>query len=35
MVKDFYGHRYNFIENRVDRDSEAIIVPNLSYKIEF
>jgi len=35
MVKDFYGHRYNFIENRVNRDSEAIIVPNLSYKIEF
>ncbi|MFT3682131.1 MAG: TonB-dependent receptor [Ferruginibacter sp.] len=33
--QEFYGHRYNFIKQRVEVNQEALIVPNLSYKIEF
>ena len=33
--KDFYGHRYNFFTHRVDANNESIIIPNISYKIEF
>jgi hypothetical protein len=32
---DFNGYKYNYIENRVDKDLASIIIPNLSYKIEF
>jgi len=35
MQKDFYGYRYNFRTNSIDENSEAIFIPNLSYKIEF
>ena len=35
MYSDFYGFRYNYIAERVDEHREAIVVPNLSYKIEF
>ena len=33
--KDFYGHRYNFFTHKVDANNESIIIPNISYKIEF
>ena len=33
--KDFYGHRYNFFTHRVDANNESIIIPNISYKIDF
>ena len=33
--KDYYGHRINFKENKVEPEREANIVPNISYKIEF
>ncbi|SRX76169.1 TonB-dependent receptor [Aequorivita antarctica] len=32
---DYNGFKYNLIENRVDVDKPAIIIPNLTYKIEF
>lgn len=33
--RDYYGHRYNHVENRVEPEREANIVPNISYRIEF
>lgn len=33
--KDYYGHRFNFKENKVEPEKEANIVPSISYKIEF
>lgn len=33
--KEFYGYRYNLRENRVDEEREMILIPNISYKIEF
>ncbi len=33
--KDFYGHKYNFKTQTVDEDRESIVIPNVSYKIEF
>jgi len=32
---DFYGFKYNFINNRVDKDLASVVIPNLSFKIEF
>ncbi len=32
---DFNGFKYNYIENRVDKDLASIVIPNLSYKVEF
>ncbi len=32
---DFYGYRYNFQTRGIDKDVEEIMIPNLSYKIEF
>ncbi len=32
---DFYGHKYNLINNRIDQDQASIVIPNLSYKIQF
>jgi CarboxypepD_reg-like domain len=32
---DFNGHKYNFLSNQVDPDLARIVIPNLSYKIEF
>lgn len=32
---DFNGFRYNMITHSMDRDVSAILIPNLSYKIEF
>ncbi len=33
--KEFAGYRYNFIDKTIDREEEAIIIPSISYKIEF
>ncbi len=32
---DFNGFLYNFIDNKVDKNLALIVIPNLSYKIEF
>jgi hypothetical protein len=32
---DFYGFRYNFQDHTIDEYREAIMIPNISYKIEF
>jgi CarboxypepD_reg-like domain len=32
---DFNGFKYNYINNQVDEDLATIVIPNLSYKIEF
>lgn len=33
--KEFYGHRYNLRENRVEEERELILIPNLSWQIGF
>lgn len=33
--KEFYGYRYNYRTNTIEEDSQAVVVPSLSYKIEF
>lgn len=33
--KEFYGYVYNLRLDRIDEDRESLIVPNLSYKVEF
>ncbi|MDR1601663.1 MAG: carboxypeptidase-like regulatory domain-containing protein [Tannerella sp.] len=35
MSREYYGHLYNFKTGRTDVDSEAMIVPNISYRVEF
>lgn len=32
---DFYGYKYNLIHKRIDKDEANVIIPNISYKIEF
>ncbi|MCU0325746.1 MAG: carboxypeptidase-like regulatory domain-containing protein [Spirosomaceae bacterium] len=32
---DFFGYQYNFRTKGVDKDVETILLPNLSYKIQF
>lgn len=33
--KDFFGYQYNFRNNSIVPQSEAVFIPNISYKIEF
>lgn len=33
--KEFYGYRYNFRNNTVDPHQEAVVIPNISYRIDF
>ncbi len=33
--KEFYGHHYNFQTNTITENREAIVIPNISYKIQF
>lgn len=33
--KEFQGHRFNIKTNRVEEFREALIIPNISYKISF
>lgn len=35
MQNDFYGFNYNYINGTVDEHLDAIIIPNISYKLEF
>ncbi len=32
---DFKGYQYNLINHSIDKDLESVVIPNLSYKIEF
>ncbi|MFN3379003.1 MAG: TonB-dependent receptor [Runella zeae] len=32
---DFFGYQYNFRTGEVDKDVETVLLPNLSYKIQF
>ena len=32
---EYFGYRYNYIDDSVDRDEQTIIIPNISYKIVF
>lgn len=32
---DFNGHKYNLLNNSIDKDLASALIPNLSYKIEF
>lgn len=32
---DFFGYQYNFRTGGIDQDSETILLPNLSYKVQF
>jgi hypothetical protein len=32
---DFFGFKYNLAQHTVDKDLSAVLIPNLSYKIEF
>lgn len=34
-AKEFYGYRYNLKEQTIDPHEEAIVIPNVSYKLEF
>ncbi len=33
--KSFYGHTYNYRTDTIDKDSLAVVLPNISWKIEF
>ena len=33
--KEHFGYRYNFRDRTIDPDEETVVIPNLSYKIEF
>lgn len=35
MVKDFEGFKYNYQTGEVDNISEALLLPNISYKLDF
>jgi hypothetical protein len=35
MSKEYFGHKYNFKTRQPDVDGEFIIIPNISYKVEF
>lgn len=35
MYKEFEGFKYNYVTGRVDEGREALVVPNISYKIDF
>ena len=35
MSKEYPGHKYNLKTQQVEPDSEFIMIPNISYKIEF
>jgi hypothetical protein len=33
--KEFYGYRYNFRTGRTEPHKEAVVIPNISYRIDF
>lgn len=32
---DFYGYKYNYRDDTVDQDLASVVIPNLSYRIDF
>lgn len=34
-AKEYYGYQYNFRRNTIDANTDVIVLPNLSYRIEF
>ncbi len=32
---EFFGYKYNYKDNSIDRDEQTIVMPGISYKIEF
>ena len=32
---EYFGYRYNYINDTIDRDEQTIVIPNISYKIVF
>jgi hypothetical protein len=32
---EYFGYRYNYLNNTIDIDKQTIVIPNISYKIEF
>lgn len=32
---EYFGYRYNYIDDSIDRDKQTIVIPNISYKIVF
>jgi hypothetical protein len=32
---DFYGYHYNLLKHSIDKDLATVVLPNLSYKIQF
>lgn len=34
-TEEFYGYNYNYKTNEIDRDAVPVVVPSISYKIEF
>lgn len=35
MSREYFGHKYNLKTHQIDLDQEFIMIPNISYKIEF
>lgn len=33
--KEYYGYNYNYVQRSIDKQEEALFIPNLSYRIEF
>lgn len=34
-AKEYLGYQYNFLDHSIERNTDAVFLPNLSYKIEF
>lgn len=32
---EYYGYRYNYVDDTIERDKQTIVIPNISYKIVF
>ncbi|MBN2172615.1 MAG: TonB-dependent receptor [Bacteroidales bacterium] len=32
---EYFGYRYNYLDDSIDRDEQTIVIPNISYKIVF
>lgn len=32
---EYFGYRYNYLSNTIEPDKQTIVIPNISYKIEF
>jgi hypothetical protein len=34
-AEEHYGYRYNYRSDAIEEDAVAVVVPSISYKIEF